>query len=51
MWRVLIGVLLGLPLGWLASEIRRGWRAGQAVDGPPFAPELADAPRQPGEWL
>jgi hypothetical protein len=52
--RVLAGVLIGVPLGWLLADVRRGWEAGSvAPDAPPFAPELADVPRQPGEppWL
>lgn len=64
MSRVVLGVVIGVPIGWLLSEIRRGWHAGAApsgkvpphlmlsggrIDPPAFAADLAYAPRQPGE--
>lgn len=53
--RVLIGLVVGVPVGWLLSEVRRGWRAGsQPADAPPFAGELSGRPRQVGEpdwWI
>ncbi|MCD2193509.1 hypothetical protein LQ327_08950 [Actinomycetospora endophytica] len=55
MIRVAVGVLIGVPIGWLLSEVGRGWKAGSAEvpDGPPFAGDLVGVPRQPGEpdWL
>ncbi len=50
--RVLLGLVPGVQVGWLLSEILRGWRAGSqpaSADGPPFAAELMGVPRQVGE--